>query len=215
MNLADNSPNVLQRVNGKWIIRFGGVVASCPDFLAMSYIHHLIGCQRKFVHVTEMVTKQNGEPVEIAKPGELLESGVGINPGLDEISGDEMPQVNTTEFVHEILSAKDRALVLKGLKNEYERLASLKSKGLAREVLMKKEDIKYIKKYLKDHRLGSQNNCFDSRGGRDRSSVKNSITRGIEKLRKIHISFANHLRETISTGAYCSYATTSVVDWIL
>ncbi len=68
MNPPINSPNMFQRVNGKWKIRFDGVEVSCPDSLAMSYFHHLIEYQRKEVHVTEMVTKQYGEPVDIAKP---------------------------------------------------------------------------------------------------------------------------------------------------
>jgi len=216
VSAPDNSSNVLQRVNGKWEIRFDGVMASCSDSVAMSYFRHLIERQRKEVHVTDLVTKTNGEPIEIMDAKELIESGVAVvDDGVDEISGEEGQQVVTTEFADEILSDEDRAYVLVGLEKERGNLAKLESKGLPREVLLKKEEIQTIEKYLKDHRFGSKNVCFENRASRDRTSVRNAIARGIEKIGKIHAALARHLRESIRTGTYCSYVPATNIVWTL
>ncbi len=215
MSAPDNSSNVLQRVNGKWKIRFDGVVASCSDSVAMSYFRHLIERQRQKVHVSDMVTKKYGEPVEIMKASELLESGVAVDGSEDEISGEEKQRVVTTEFADEILSDEDRAYVLLGLEKEQGNLAILQSKGLPHEVLLKKDEIQTIKKYLNDHRYRGHNACFENRASRDRTSVRNAITRGIQKIEKIHASLARHLRESIRTGTDCSYTPTISVVWTL
>jgi hypothetical protein len=206
--------NLLKRDAENWKIRFNGVEASCPDSIGMSYIHQLIKSSFKEMHATVMVTKKYGEPVEIMEAGELVESGVSVtNDDSDDVNGDQAGQVVTTEFADEILSDEDRAYVLKGLENEYARLATLQSKGLPREVLLKKEEIRIIEKYLKDHRYGYKNVCFENRANRDRKSVSIAIIRAIKQITEEHPSFADHLRAAVSTGTYCSYTPSPNTIW--
>jgi hypothetical protein len=60
-----------------------------------------------------------------------------------------------------------------------------------------------------------KNVCFANRSSRNRGSVKNAITRAIEKLEKIHAPLAKHLRDSIYTGIFCSYAPVTDIDWIV
>jgi hypothetical protein len=55
-----------------------------------------------------------------------------------------------------------RAYVWKWLETEYKLLAQLERIGLTLDVLMKKEDIAKIEKYLADHRYQGQNICYES-----------------------------------------------------
>ena len=180
------------------------------------YIKQLIHRPHKEVHVTDLVTGANDKPVDVVTRQEeasLLESGVAVE-FQDEDEGDSPTgQVVTSGFQNEILSDDDRAYVLKGLENEHGKLAALISKGLPREVLLKKEEIQRIQQYLDNHRYRGKNRCFDNRSSRDRSSVANAITRAIGKIGKIHPALAEHLHDSIETGNYCAYTPKSNVVW--
>jgi hypothetical protein len=202
-----------------WTLQFDGKVVVVSDLLGLHYLKQMLQRPLKVIHVSSLVTGAYGEPEDVMNPKDLLESGVAItNEDIEEISDGVNWEVVTTEFQDEILPDENYWFVFGLLEGEYKRLAKLQKKGPSDEIVMQKEkiksDIKEIEKYLDEHFHKGKSVCFENRGGRDRSSVKNAITRAIEKLDAVHPALAEHLRNSITTGFTCLYAPKTDAVWV-
>lgn len=210
---SNGANNIICRKGEKWELCFEGEKITCTDSVGLFYIRELIENQGREVWMTDLVTARYGEPVEIMKEDELLESGVAVIESEDGITGETTPQVVTDEFEDIILPDKNRKFVIGLLDYEKGQLAVLQSKGLTHQVVEQKEYISKIEKYLRDHQFGSKNVCYETRTSHDRKSVAVAIRRAIKAIGKRHPSLANHLSAAIKTGKYCSYTPATELRW--
>ena len=197
-----------------WTLQFVSKVVFEADRVGLHYIELLLQRPHKEIYATNLVTGAYGEPEEIMDAKELLESGVAIT----EVDENEMAdgvdiQVVTTEVRDEILPAEDRAIVLGLLDKSKVELATLKANGLVTLIPDKEWEIAEIEKYLAKTRFGSKNVCFDTRADKDRKSVAKAIKEAILKIAKNHPSLAQHLRDSIKTGKFCSYEPKTEIYW--
>jgi hypothetical protein len=197
-----------------WTLEYDGVMVEEQDWLGMHYIMHLLQHPHENVKATKLVIEAYGEPVDIMKAKDLLESGVAVlDDGVDEISGEEKQNVVTTEFRDEILPDEDRARVVGILEKAEEQLDVLKAGGLVHLIPDKEWEIEEIKKYLKKTRFGCANAYFATRAEKDRKAVAKAIGEAIDKIAKQHAALAEHLEDSIETGGSCSYQPDVDVYW--
>ena len=211
---GDNLPNIFKFDGKVWTLQFDGTVVFEADRVGLHYIEQLLQRPHKEIYATNLVTGAYGEPEEIVDAKELLESGVATT----EVDENEMAdgvdiQVVTTEFRDEILPAEDRAIVLGLLDKSRVELATLKANGLVTLIPDKEWEIAEIEKYLAKTRFGSKNVCFDTRADKDRKSVAKAIKEASLKIANNHPSLAQHLRDSIKTGKFCSYEPKPEIYW--
>lgn len=209
---ATENVNSIQFDGKCWSFQFDGLTVDDKDRLGWHYIQRLIQRPQQDVHVTELVSFVNGEPVSVMKMDEIGYGDVAVET-IEDDEGNETQRVVTTEFRDEILSDENRAWVLSLLEKEREHLVVLQAKGLAREVLIKKEEIKEIQAYLTKARFGKINACFTNRAEVDRKSVAKAMKEAIKKIAGKHPALAEHLKGAIETGEYCSYRPQMDVCW--
>ena len=210
---GENVANQFQFDGKAWTVKYDGVTVVESNMLGLGYILMLIQRKGKEIRVTDMVTAAYGGPENIMREDELLEGDVALNENADEITGEMHTSVVTSEFRDEILPDEDRGRVMEVMEMAQKRLAMLESKGLPREVLKLKEEIREVEDYLKRTRFMGKNICFPCRAESDRKSVAKAIKHAIGKIGKKHAALAEHLRESIKTGAYCSYRPKSNTCW--
>lgn len=196
-----------------WTLQYAGMVVFESDRVGLHYIKQLIQHPRAEIHATELVTGAYGEPEDIVKEVELLEDGMAIANRDEDCVDSPCGHMTTTEFRDEILSDDDRAFVNHLLGKAKEELDALKTEGRIDQIEAKETEIEKVEDYLRKHRFGDKNTHFDGRADKDRKSVAKAIKDAIGKLAEGHPSLAKHLRDSITTGGYCSYSPEAVINW--
>jgi hypothetical protein len=211
--------NVFQLEGDRWKLGFGSDPGVLPDSVGLKYVHRLVQNQHKDVHSTQLVLGVVGEQVEAIPTAHLITDVAHGCLGGDSPDSDggeaERGELDTAEFQDEFLTDEDRGWVIQKLEQEQEALVSLRLNGRVSEIADKEWEISEIQKYLNKTRLRRKNLHFPSPSERERKSVAIAIKRAIKKSEKINPLLAKHLRESITTGRFCSYRPNGEIAWVL
>ena len=172
------------------------------DSRGMRYIHQLLALKSfECFGVTDLASRAPGRGGQVAPP----EQAPAIVEAL--VNGDLVDQ---SSHGPDYLLPSQIALDLQDNLDARQEQLTLAANGAERAELA--DEIENTRAYLKEARSRVR---FDDRARRDRSSVKNAITRAIKVIAQYDQDLARHLRNSIRTGYSCSYQPERPVEWSL
>ena len=172
------------------------------DSRGMHYIHQLLALKSsERLGVTNMVSLAPGRGGQAASPEQV--------PAIVEalVNGDLVHQASHRP---DYLLPSQVALDLEDVLDARQKQLTHAVNGA--ELAELADEIEQIKAYLKE---ACSHVRFDDRAKRDRSSVKNAITRAIKVIAQYDPDLARHLRNSIRTGYSCSYQPERPTEWSL
>jgi hypothetical protein len=172
------------------------------DSRGMRYIHQLLALKSdECLGATDLVGRAPGRGGQVAHPEEV--------PAIVEAltNGDLVHQsAHRPDYLLPSQVALDLQDVLAARQEQLTHAVN----GAERAELA--DEIENIGSYMKAAR---SNGRFQDRAKRDRSSVKNAITRAIKVIAEHDPDLARHLRNSIRTGYWCSYQPEKPIGWSL
>ena len=194
--------NIFELKGQIWRTVYGQKECYFQDSRGMRYIHELLALTSdQCLGVTDLVSRAPGRGGQVARPEQV--------PAIVEAltNGDLVQQ--SAHRPDYILSPRVAMAVQDALEARQEVLAHA-TNGAERAELA--DEIEKTLAYLKEAHSHIR---FEDRPKRDRSSVKNAITRVIKVIAQHDPVFARHLRNSIRTGYTCSYQPERPVEWFL
>jgi len=209
--IKDQHPNsdlkpIFDFDGNRWSLRFQGLTIVEKQRAGLKHIKCLLIDDQNDIHCSQLILRSTGEPEEIMTEEDLLESGSGmvIENGCDH-DGNIKASINTGEADIEVVSPEAIQRISATLVDLREQLTKFESRGLPHQASALADDIQLIEQYLKEASYNGAPVYFPSRTERDRKSVSKAIREAIEHIRKKHPALAEHLKQTIHLGTYCSY----------
>jgi hypothetical protein len=173
-----------------WRLGFAGELVHLPDAKGLHDLHLLLSSPDVEISAVELLDPAAGPQLVAARR-------MGGDPLLDEEA-----KVRYRQRLSELDDELDRA----ASRGDDRRVSALEAE---REAL--------LQELRAAAGLGGRTRRLGDEAERARKTVTARIRDVLRKLDQHHPLLAQHLRETVSTGATCSYSTQSTgsVDWVL
>jgi hypothetical protein len=179
---------VFQLVGQVWAIRFGGREAHVPDAKGLRDLRTLLGRPGVDVPAVELLNPLGDAVLARSK-------GLGADPVLDEQA---------------MAAYRGRLRVLDGLLHD-----ALDSHQDQRAAELDREREALLDELRAAAGLGGRTRRLGDQTERARQTVTARIRDAVRRLRPSHPELAEHLAQSISTGAHCRYRPDHPVSWTL
>lgn len=177
-----------RRDGAVWSLRFAGRTVHVPDAKGLRDLHTLLARPGEDLSAVVLLAPEGGEAVVAAR-------ALGGDPVLDD-------------------EAKNRYRQrLERLDEEIDRAGELGDDALAAEY--DRERSALLQELRTAAGLGGRPRRLGDEAERARKTVTARIRDTLRKLTTLHPELAEHLRESVGTGSYCSYRPARSVDWLL
>jgi hypothetical protein len=185
-----------------WRMVYGNRECFFQDLKGLHHIHELLPL-KSFEHLssTDLVSRAPGRSSQVASPQQ-------VSATVEALASGDL--VHQSSHCPDYLLSPRVTIDLQGVLDTKQEQLTQETNGAARAELV--DEIEKTKAYLKEAR---SNLRFIDRAKRDRSSVKNAITRAIKVIAQHDPDLARHLRNSIRTGYWCSYEPEKPVVWFL
>ncbi|MFI2210278.1 ATP-binding protein [Streptomyces sp. NPDC020141] len=177
-----------RREGAVWALSFGGREAHMPDAKGLRDLHTLLGRPGDDLSAVSLLAPEAG-------PAAVAARSLGGDPVLDERAK---------------LHYRRR---LERLDEEIDRAAELGDDRRAREFT--RERTALLDELRTAAGLGGRTRRLGDEAERARKTVTARIRDTLRKLEPVHPELAAHMRESVTTGAYCSYRPAKPLSWRL
>lgn len=176
-----------RRVGDVWEVGLGGTTVHVPDAKGIRDIHLLLGRPGMGVRAVDLLDPQAGATGRAAR-------SLGGDDVLDE-RAKAAYRTRLTQLDEEIDTALARGADRRAAELDRERAA-------------------LIEELRRATGLGGRSRRLGDDAERARKAVRERIRDTIRRLAAVHPDLADHLRETIRTGATCSYEPAEPLEWV-
>ncbi|MFH8616586.1 ATP-binding protein [Streptomyces sp. NPDC017979] len=176
------------REGAVWALVFEGRVAHMPDAKGLRDLHALLTHAGDDLSAVQLLAPEGGAEVIAAR-------GLGGDPVLDE----------------EAKASYRRRL--ERLDEEIDRAAELGDERRATEYSRERDAL--LDELRTAAGLGGRTRRLGDEAERARKTVTARIRDALRRMQQLHPELAAHLKESVTTGAHCSYRPARAVDWRL
>ncbi|MEU5978236.1 AAA family ATPase [Streptomyces sp. NPDC047315] len=185
---ADGPAAQFHREGAVWALVFEGRVAHMPDAKGLRDLHALLTHPGDDLSAVQLLSPEGGAEVIAAR-------GLGGDPVLDEEA-----KANYRRHLERLDEEIDRAAE----SGDGRRAAEY---GRERDALL--DELRAAAG------LGGRTRRLGDEAERARKTVTARIRDALRRMHRLHPELAAHLKESVTTGAYCSYRPARSVDWRL
>ena len=212
--LVSDADRSLGRRNGfrkqgdYWPISYEGRQFSLRDLKGLRYIAYLLRYPGTESPVLDLVASVEGTTQQ-SKAGwhagmteeQLAQDGLALSDG------------NGSESLLDLKAKNEYQTRIRELQEEIDEAESNNNWELAAR--RKEECDSIVDQLLAASGLGGRDRRTSSSAERARVSVRKSIGIALTRIEREHEALGQHLRNSIKTGAFCSYSPPTPTDWVL
>ncbi len=204
------TPNKFHYDGVSWIINFEGEMIACSHLNGLFYIAEILKSPDKGISATELYTLITGW--ETTGSTALRENIDRIDYGMDNSSADVVDIIN--HFKDRTVSLKDLAKLRDLCKVLEQKIAAAREDGQGDKSVELQSDLDFLQKFI-DTNTNKQGQpaLLQSKPKNATDTVRNSINRALDKLKRLHKPLHEHLDKSIKTKPTWRYAPTTKVDW--
>ena len=190
------SPSIFQREGDYWTISFAGTVCRIKDSRGLHYLSYLLFHPNEEVHV-----------LTLSSGGVTADSAAGA--GRRASSPPAQPDLGTGDVsdAGELLDPQARQAYTQRIHDLHAELEEAHDFNDLGRVERLQEEVDFLSQELSQAvGLGGRARRAGSAAERARTNVSKRVRGAIKRVAAQHPVLGEHLRQTIKTGAYCSYA---------
>lgn len=195
--------NVFQVTARTTSIQFNNQHNTLRTSVGLNYIHILMQNRDTWLHVSELVARLQGEPVDVHSREQLGQDDYGL-----------MISSRTSHPV-DILSREDITRFEKIMAASEKEALEYRKAGDVASAEESEERVIGIKDYLAGNTYRGRSATFVDAGDNNRKSVGNAISRAKRAIRAVNPHLAEHLKDSVHTGFRCCYKPKDDIKWDL